>query len=112
MLKYILSGEKPTSPNQGIDDVDKIVSRVKALPEVTKKYMKQWDREQTLQREAYNIGEENGRKEGKKEATDTVNQLNNILISEGRFDDLSRSVKDPEFQKKLIIELVDNDFAL
>lgn len=66
--------------------------------------MKQWDREQILQREAYNNGEENGIK--------TINQLNDILISEGRFDDLSKSVKDPVFQKQLIIELVDKDYAL
>lgn len=61
--------------------------------------MKQWDREQILQREAY------------KKCTDTINQLNDILISEGRLDDLSRSVKDPEFQKQLIIELVDKDYV-
>jgi predicted transposase/invertase (TIGR01784 family) len=52
MLRYIVSGEKPTSHNTDIDDIDKIVSRVKALPEVTTNYMKQWDREQTLQLEA------------------------------------------------------------
>ena len=52
MLRYIVSGEKPSSPNTDIDDIDKIVSRVKALPEVTTKYMKQWDREYILQLEA------------------------------------------------------------
>ncbi len=45
-------GEKPSSPNIDIEDIDKIVSRVKALPEVTTKYMKQWDREYILQLEA------------------------------------------------------------
>ena len=52
MLRYIVSGEKPTSPNTDIEDIDKIVSRVKALPEVTTNYMKQWDREYILQHEA------------------------------------------------------------
>lgn len=82
--------------------------------------MKQWDREQILQREAYKLGEETGIKErykegfekGFKEAIDAINQLNDILINEGRFDDLSKSVKDPVFQKQLIIELVDKDYAL
>ena len=52
MLRYIVSGEKPSSPNTDIEDINKIVSRVKALPEVTTKYMKQWDREYILQLEA------------------------------------------------------------
>ena len=52
MLKYIVSGDKPTSPDEDIDNLDSIVTKVKFNAEVTKEYMKQWDREATLQREA------------------------------------------------------------
>ncbi len=45
MLKYILSGEKPTTLNTDIEAIDDIVTQVKKKPEVTINYMKQWDRE-------------------------------------------------------------------
>ena len=51
MLKYIQTGEKPTTPNSRINDIDKVVSLVKARPEVTTNYMKQWLREQVLKQE-------------------------------------------------------------
>ena len=40
------------------------------------------------------------------EVTDTVNRLNLILIESGRIDDLTRAAKEPEYQKKLIEELL------
>lgn len=52
MLEYIVSGNKPSSPDEDIDKMDSIVTKVKFNAEVTKEYMKQWDRESTLQREA------------------------------------------------------------
>ncbi|SEG19825.1 hypothetical protein SAMN02910276_02128 [Butyrivibrio sp. Su6] len=48
VLKYIVSGEKPSSENQQVNDLEKVVSKIKKRPEVTKKYMQQWDRERHL----------------------------------------------------------------
>lgn len=48
MLKYIVSGEKTSSENQQVNDLEKVVSKIKKRPEVTKQYMKQWDRERHL----------------------------------------------------------------
>lgn len=96
MLKYILSGEKPISPDQGIEDVDKIVSKVKSLPEVTKKYMKQWDREQTLQREAFSNGEKSGIK--------NITVLFSWLQNNGRRDDVDKAINDPVFLSELFEE--------
>ena len=48
VLKYIVSGEKPSSENQQVNDLEKVVSKIKKRPEVTKQYMKQWDRERHL----------------------------------------------------------------
>lgn len=56
-------------------------------------------------------GKAEGKIEGKKEGVDIVNQLNDILISQGRFDELKRTVKDPEYQKKLIRELIDKNYG-
>ena len=48
MLHYILTGEKPEAQNQDINDVDKVVTKVKKRGEVTTKYMRQWEREQAI----------------------------------------------------------------
>ena len=48
VLKYIVSGEKISSENQQVNDLEKVVSKIKKRPEVTKKYMQQWDRERHL----------------------------------------------------------------
>jgi predicted transposase/invertase (TIGR01784 family) len=52
MLKYIVSGEKPNITDEDIETLDSIVTKVKFNAEVTKEYMKQWDREATIAREA------------------------------------------------------------
>ena len=96
MLQYILSGEKPTTPNADIDDIDDIVSKVKALPEVAKKYMQQWDREQTLQREAYGNGESQGVK--------NTNELYSWLKANARQDEVLKAVDDQDFLDKLFKE--------
>ena len=44
------------------------------------------------------------RKEGIKEGTERVNQLNLRLIRDGKLDELKRSVEDPEFQQQLLEE--------
>ncbi len=48
VLKYIVSGEKVSSENKQVNDLEKVVSKIKKRPEVTKKYMQQWDRERHL----------------------------------------------------------------
>ena len=51
MLKYIVSGEKPASSNEDIEEIDTIVTKVKGRTEVTAEYMRQWDRELSIKRE-------------------------------------------------------------
>jgi hypothetical protein len=55
MLHYILTGEKPEDLNQDINDIDKVVTKIKKRGEVTTKYMKQWEREQAI---AYEVAKE------------------------------------------------------
>lgn len=92
MLQYILSGEKPSTPNAYIDNVDDIVTKVKALPEVASKYMKQWDREQTLQRESFDNGIKN------------TNELYSWLKINNRQDDVLKAVDDSVFLNQLFKE--------
>ena len=51
MLKYIVTGNKPTAPNADIDAIENIVIKVKNRKEVIGKYMQQWDRELSLKRD-------------------------------------------------------------
>ena len=51
MLKYIVTGQKPSSPNTDIDAIENIVAKVKNRKEVIGKYMQQWDRELSLKRD-------------------------------------------------------------
>ena len=54
------------------------------------------------------IGQEEGRKEGRKEGREEtlnlINKLNDILLSEGRVEDLKRSINDREYQAQLLKE--------
>ena len=50
------------------------------------------------------IGQEEGRKEGREETLNLINKLNDILLSEGRVEDLKRSINDREYQAQLLKE--------
>ncbi len=52
LLKYIASGDIVDTSNPDIEKLNVIVSRIKSKSEVTKKLMKQWDRELSIKREA------------------------------------------------------------
>ena len=58
MLKYIVSGEKISASNPEVNNLETVVSKIKKRPEVTKKYMQQWDRERILVQEAKAEGRE------------------------------------------------------
>ena len=52
---------------------------------------------------------EKGREEGREERTDIINTLNQKLAEAGRTEDIIKAAYDKEYQKQLIIELVDKD---
>ncbi len=68
MLKYIVTGEKPEIEDTDINAIDTIVTKVKINAEVTREYMKQWDREATLIREAKEAAKEEAEKAAKEAA--------------------------------------------
>lgn len=47
---------------------------------------------------------EEGRKEGREEGREKINRLNQLLVAEGRFEDLKKSLEDNEYQDKLLRE--------
>ena len=60
VLKYIVSGEKIDASNPDVNNLETVVSKIKKRPEVTKKYMQQWDRERIIAQEAKDEGIELG----------------------------------------------------
>ena len=56
------------------------------------------------QEEGRKEGREEGRKEGREETLNLINKLNDILLSEGRVEDLKRSINDREYQPQLLKE--------
>ena len=52
LIKYIVSGDIVDTSNPDIEKLNVIVSKIKSKSEVTKKLMKQWDRELSIKREA------------------------------------------------------------
>ena len=49
-------------------------------------------------------GRKEGREEGREETLNLINKLNDILLSEGRVEDLKRSINDREYQAQLLKE--------
>lgn len=50
------------------------------------------------------IGEKRGIEIGEKRGIERINKLNTLLVSEKRFDDLTLSSNNPEYQQKLLEE--------
>ena len=68
LLKYLVSGDKPETDNADIKDIDDLVLKTKQKKEITRRYMKQWDRENQIRREV--------REETKLELAKTVIRFN------------------------------------
>ena len=49
-------------------------------------------------------GIEQGLEQGLEQGIELINQLNQILLSEGKYDELQKASKDKEYQKKLLAE--------
>lgn len=69
----------------------------------------EFDRQLELERadaieEGLEQGIEQGIKQGIEQGLELINQLNQILLSEGKYDELQKSSKDKEYQKKLLSE--------
>ena len=94
MVKYIVTGELGENPGEETHRLSDIVNNVKDRSEVTKTYMKEWDRQRIHDRELT------------EKVTDSINSLNAILIEAGRYDDLKRTTEDHAYQKKLMEELL------
>ena len=106
MLQYIVAGKVRSNPSVVVTQLERVVSKTKEKAEVTERFMQRWDEIEHIKRDVREETTKEVTKVVTKEVTDTVNRLNLILIDMGRIDDLAKAAKDPEYQKKLIKELL------
>ncbi|SCY47180.1 hypothetical protein [Butyrivibrio sp. INlla14] len=98
VLKYIVSGEVPGSFSPEVHSLETVVSKIKRRPEVTKRYMQQWDRERILIQETRKEVTEEVTKKVTKEVTEEVTKEAALeVIRFGRED----GVSDEKIRKRL-----------
>ena len=68
------------------------ICQVKASEKTEVKYMQSWEEKILIKQEGERIGLER------------INRLNQKLIEQGRFDDLTKATSDSNYQKKLLKE--------
>ncbi len=71
--------------------------------EVTKSMQLNYEFDRQLELERADAIEE-GLEQGLAQGIELINQLNQILLSEGKYDELQKASKDKEYQKKLLAE--------
>ena len=76
------------------------VCQIKASEKTEVKYMQSWEEKILIKQE----GIAEGIVEGERIGLERINRLNQKLIEQGRFDDLTKAVSDSVYQKKLLKE--------
>ena len=99
LLKYMerstdeVSGE---CKSKRIQEMHRRVCQIKASEKAEVKYMQAWEEKLLIKQE--------GIAEGKQIGVEQINKLNQRLIEQGRFDDLTKVASDKVYQEKLLKE--------
>ena len=99
LLKYMerstdeVSGE---CKSKRIQEMHRRVCQIKASEKTEVKYMQTWEEKILIKQE--------GIAEGKQIGVEQINRLNQRLIEQGRFDDLTKAASDKVYQEKLLKE--------
>ena len=99
LLKYMerstdeVSGE---CKSKRIQEMHRRVCQIKASEKTEVKYMQAWEERIMIKQE--------GIAEGKQIGVEQINRLNQRLIEQGRFDDLTKAASDKVYQEKLLKE--------
>ena len=95
LLKYMEHSTDEVSEvckSKRIQEMHRRVCRIKASEKTEVKYMQSWEEKILIKQEGERIGLER------------INRLNQKLIEQGRFDDLTKATSDSNYQKKLLKE--------
>ena len=99
LLKYMerstdeVSGE---CKSKRIQEMHRRVYQIKASEKTEVKYIQTWEEKILIKQE--------GIAEGKQIGVEQINRLNQRLIEQGRFDDLTKAASDKVYQEKLLKE--------
>ena len=99
LLKYMerstdeVSGE---CKSKRIQEMHRRVCQIKASEKTEVKYIQTWEEKILIKQE--------GIAEGKQIGVEQINRLNQRLIEQGRFDDLTKAASDKVYQEKLLKE--------
>ena len=99
LLKYMerstdeVSGE---CQSKRIQEMHRRVCQIKASEKTEVKYIQTWEEKILIKQE--------GIAEGKQIGVEQINRLNQRLIEQGRFDDLTKAASDKVYQEKLLKE--------
>ena len=99
LLKYMerstdeVSGE---CKSKRIQEMHRRVCQIKASEKTEVKYMQTWEEKLLIKQE--------GIAEGKQIGAEQINRLNQRLIEQGRFEDLTKAASDKVYQEKLLKE--------
>ena len=99
LLKYMerstdeVSGE---CKSKRIQEMHRRVCQIKACEKTEVKYIQTWEEKILIKQE--------GIAEGKQIGVEQINRLNQRLIEQGRFDDLTKAASDKVYQEKLLKE--------
>ena len=99
LLKYMerstdeVSGE---CKSKRIQEMHRRVCQIKASEKTEVKYIQTWEEKILIKQE--------GSAEGKQIGVEQINRLNQRLIEQGRFDDLTKAASDKVYQEKLLKE--------
>jgi len=108
VLKYIQESTKENAVGKEARKLQDFVEKVKQRREVGINYMKSWEMEAWIKKEAYKEGHEegyeDGRAEGQKDMQEKINRLNLKLAELGRLEDLVEAARNKGYQEKLFKE--------
>ena len=99
LMKYMerstdeVSGE---CKSKRIQEMHRRVCQIKASEKTEVKYIQTWEEKILIKQE--------GIAEGKQIGVEQINRLNQRLIEQGRFDDLTKAASDKVYQEKLLKE--------
>ena len=99
LLKYMerstdeVSGE---CKSKRIQEMHRRVCQIKACEKTEVKYIQTWEEQILIKQE--------GIAEGKQIGVEQINRLNQRLIEQGRFEDLTKAASDKVYQEKLLKE--------
>ena len=99
LLKYMERSTDEVSRACGskrIQEMHRRICQIKASEKTEVKYIQTWEEKILIKQE--------GIAEGKQIGVEQINRLNQRLIEQGRFDDLTKAASDKVYQEKLLKE--------